>query len=348
MIKERVTVQDIADALGLSRTTVSKALNGAPNMPEKTVDRVLNKAKELNYKQFSYFNTYREEEPHFTKGGTFALFANYIPEQFHIASSIMASLEQKMREYGYSLTVYMLTPEDMNSLKLPQNFHPDKVDAILGIELFHPEYSEMICSLGKPVLFFDSFYSPERKPLNANILLMESRNSTFQMLDKILKSNHLTRVGFIGDINHCCSFHERFEGFKNALAANNLDIDSSFCITENDSQFHNPGFFYRAFSKMSQLPELFFCANDLLAWKAISALKQLNKKISRDILICGFDDTLSATPMDNTLTTVHTPSREMGIMAAAILMTQINNPDLPVSTTYLNGEIKMRSSSCYI
>ena len=83
MIKERVTVQDIADALGLSRTTVSKALNGAPNMPEKTVDRVLNKAKELNYKQFSYFNTYREEEPHFTKGGlqTTFLSSSILPHQ---------------------------------------------------------------------------------------------------------------------------------------------------------------------------------------------------------------------------------------------------------------------------
>ena len=61
MIKERVTIQDIANALGLSRTTVSKALNGAPNMPEKTVNSVLQMAKKLNYKQFITGYPRREE-----------------------------------------------------------------------------------------------------------------------------------------------------------------------------------------------------------------------------------------------------------------------------------------------
>lgn len=346
MIKERVTVQDIADALGLSRTTVSKALNGAPNMPEKTVKKVLQKAKEMNYKQFSYLTLDQKNKK--AKGGNFSLFTNYIPDQFHIASSIMAGLEQKIRESGYSLTVHMLNPEDINSLNLPRNFRLDETDAILCIELFHPEYSEMICSLGKPVLFFDTFYSPEKRPLNANILLMENKYSSFQMINNILKNNNITRIGFIGDINHCRSFHERYEGFLNALAYNNLTVDNSCCIIDNDRYFHDTGFFYHALSNMGQLPELFFCANDLLAWKTISALKQLNKEISRDILICGFDDTLSTTPMNNMLTTVHTPSRQMGITAAVILMSQINNPDLHVSTTYLNGEIKMRNSSCFI
>ena len=54
MAKDKVTIQDIADALHLSRTTVSKALNGAPNMPAKTISAVWNKAKEMNYKQFAY------------------------------------------------------------------------------------------------------------------------------------------------------------------------------------------------------------------------------------------------------------------------------------------------------
>ena len=53
MAKDKVTIQDIADALHLSRTTVSKALNGAPNMPAKTISAVWNKAKEMNYKQFA-------------------------------------------------------------------------------------------------------------------------------------------------------------------------------------------------------------------------------------------------------------------------------------------------------
>lgn len=346
MIKERVTIQDIANALGLSRTTVSKALNGAPNMPEKTVNSVLQMAKKLNYKQFSYLNL-EEYNGVPAQGGTFALFANYIPEQFHIATSIMASLEQEMRKYGYSLTVYMLNPDDVLSLKLPKNFRLDQTDAILCIELFNQKYSEMVCSLGKPVLFFDSYYAPERPPLNANILLMESRSSTFRMINTILSYRPLKHIGFIGDINHCISFHERYEGFLNALDANNVPFTESYCIKEDDSLFQDTAFLYRSLSNMEHLPELFFCANDLLAWRTLSALKQMGVKVSRDILLCGFDDTLSMNPMDSTLTTVKTPSREMGIAAARTLMNQLENPDLPSSIIYLNGEIRMRTSTFY-
>ena len=151
MAKDKVTIQDIADALHLSRTTVSKALNGAPNMPAKTISAVWNKAKEMNYKQFAYLqpqNISGNTVPP-KKGGTFALLANFIPEHFHIASAIMASLESEISSYGYSLTIHMINTGDIRSLQLPLNFKLEQVDAILGIEIFDKEYSKMLCALGK-------------------------------------------------------------------------------------------------------------------------------------------------------------------------------------------------------
>lgn len=347
MAKDRTTIQDIADALGLSRTTVSKALNGAPHMPEKTVNNVLQMAKKLNYKQFSYLNKEEANKEVFSKGGTFALFANYIPEQFHIATSIMASLEQEMRKYGYSLTVYMLNPDDIHSLRLPPNFRLDETDAVLCIELFNQKYSEMVCSLGKPVVFFDSYYAPETDPLNANIILMESRHSTFRMINSIVSKYSLKNVGFIGDIYHCVSFHERYEGFLDALKSNNIDYDPSYCVIDNDLRFHETNFLAESLEKMPRLPDLFFCANDLLAGKIITVLTRMGIHISRDLLICGFDDTLSLNPINSTLTTVRTPSWDMGILATKLLINQLADPNIPPTTAYLNGHIQMRSSTVY-
>jgi LacI family transcriptional regulator len=53
MAKEKITIQDIADALGISRNTASKALNGSNNIPEETRNKVIKKAIELKYKQFA-------------------------------------------------------------------------------------------------------------------------------------------------------------------------------------------------------------------------------------------------------------------------------------------------------
>ncbi|MFC6649412.1 LacI family DNA-binding transcriptional regulator [Paenibacillus rhizoplanae] len=55
MNKEKVTIQDIADSLGLSRNTVSKALNNNPSIPDETRSKVIRKAIDMNYKQFALF-----------------------------------------------------------------------------------------------------------------------------------------------------------------------------------------------------------------------------------------------------------------------------------------------------
>ncbi len=342
--KEKVTIQDIADELGFSRTTVSKVLNKAPNMPAKTIDAVIRKAKEMNYKQFSYLQDLDEKTPS-PKGGSFALLANFLPEHFHIASSIMASLEHEISGYGYSLTIHMLSPKDMQAMRLPQNFKLEQTDAILGIELFDEEYSRMLCELGKPVLFFDSYYNRKKEPLKANILLMESKNNTFRMLDTVLSSTGISHTGFIGDYNHCISFHERYEGYRSALSSHNLPYEECYCITQNDALFQKPDFLELQLKQMKQLPELFCCANDLLAWKTISALRLMQLEVPRDILICGFDDTLILNSLNSTLTTVTTPSKEMGIMAARILLDRVENPKLPATTIYLNSTVQIREST---
>ena len=290
MAKDRTTIQDIADALGLSRTTVSKALNGAPHMPEKTVNNVLQMAKKLNYKHFAHLGKIEENQNIVSKGGSFA---------------------------------------------------------VLCIELFDRKYSKMVCSLGKPVVFFDSYYAPENEPLNANIILMESRYSTFRMINSILSQYSLKSVGFIGDIYHCISFHERYEGFLNALRNNNIAYNPSFCVIADDPCFHETSFLTDAIRNMPELPELFFCANDLLAVKIITILRQMKINISQDLLICGFDDTLCLNPINSTLTTVRTPSCEMGILATKLLINQLTDPNIPPITAYINGHIQMRSSTIY-
>lgn len=57
MAREKVTIQDIADALGISRNTASKALNGTNGIPDETRNKVIKKAIELKYKQFAFMDT---------------------------------------------------------------------------------------------------------------------------------------------------------------------------------------------------------------------------------------------------------------------------------------------------
>lgn len=110
----RVTIQDIADELGISRNTVSKAINNTGILAEATRDKVLKKAAEMGYKQFSYVTvTDDSSKPILTlsapKGKSeIALFiANFIGAS-HFASVMLDKFQKELSELGYTLTMYRL------------------------------------------------------------------------------------------------------------------------------------------------------------------------------------------------------------------------------------------------
>ena len=346
MSKEKVTIQDIANALSLSRTTVSKALNGSSGMPEKTVRAVLQKAKEMNYKQFAYLADAQDPQAgQSEKGGNLALLAHIMPNRFHIASTLMATLEQEISKHGYSLTIHILSNEDIHSLSLPQNLKLGQVDALICLELFDEAYTRMLCGLQKPVLFSDAYCGFPHHSLHADLLLMENKYSVYHMLHSIIKTTGIHSVGFIGDPNHCLSFHERFESFKAALMDSGIPYHPQNCIMDDDSFYGDDAWLSKRLAALTTLPDMFFCANDLLAMQTSSCLSKMGVSIPEDVLLCGFDDTFSLSSMNSTLTTVRTPSADMGIIASRLLLNRIADPDLPATFTYLRTEVQFRQST---
>ena len=136
----RVTIQDIADALGISRNTVSKAINNTGVLAEATREKILLKAVEMGYKQFSYIsmdgarpslssevNTAVPQET----GGIISLFTGSALTNSHFASTMLDKVHRELSQAGYSLTMYLVTPEEMAGRRLPAAFSPEKTAGIM-------------------------------------------------------------------------------------------------------------------------------------------------------------------------------------------------------------------------
>ena len=104
-MKKRITVQDIADELGLSRNTVSKAINGTGNVSAETRNLIFQKAAELGYKQFSLIQS-SEPEPKPLANREIALFTRSVPGTQHLSSTLLDSFQKKISTLGYRLTIY--------------------------------------------------------------------------------------------------------------------------------------------------------------------------------------------------------------------------------------------------
>lgn len=342
-MKTKVTIQDIADALALSRITVSKVLNNSPNVSAETRALVLKKAQEMNYKH----TIQADASGHGTSAlqpKSFAFVMHTAPDAFHIGSEIITRLEQEIRSKGYSLTLHIITKADIASLTLPPNLNANHSEAIVCLEMFHPEYSRLICSIGLPVLFIDAgadFYSLN---LPCSLLLMENRYSVYQMLTSICRKHQVASMGFVGDINHCLSFRERYESF--VLAAHDCNADTHpYNIIDEDRFYDRPEWMLAQLRQKPKLPRLFFCANDVLAQLLIQCLTELGLQVPRDVLVCGFDGIPTLNPIMNSLTTVRIPCGKLGVHAARLLFQKIRNPDDIGDTTYLNTEVCFRDTA---
>ena len=170
MPSRRITMQDIADACGLSRNTVSKVFNGRGSVPRTTRDLVLQKARELGY------GTPVDEVQELpVPAGNIALLTQSMPSSLHFGSAFKSAFTDQISRAGYTLKMYEISPEELKARRLPPHFVPEQTAGIVGIELFDKDYINMICHLGIPVVMADG-------PEDAGITLMECDYVTMENL----------------------------------------------------------------------------------------------------------------------------------------------------------------------
>lgn len=347
MENKRITLQDIADKLNISRNTVSKAFNNTGIISEKTKNKVLQTAIEMGYRQFSPIqNNFSSKE--YLENKEIALFTNNIPTGSHFGSNFLSGFEKKMSAYGIKISIYLIRDSEIKNLSLPNSFNPDLVDGILCIEMFNKAYSNLICSLNLPTLFIDCSPMKDNSDLNADIMMMENFSSSYNLTKRLL-NNNISNIGFIGDNTHCQSFYERWQGYITALLDNKINFTLDNSILENDKNpYGTSSWLIEKLKKLPSFPQAFICANDFIAISLINALKELNYSIPNDIMVCGFDDCMESKIIEPKLTTVSIPSFEMGESAAKILLNRIKNNTSPFSITYFKTSIIYRDSTNFI
>lgn len=265
----RVTIQDIADALGVSRNTVSKAINNTGILADSTREKILQKAIEMGYKQFSYVTlanpaaasaktgltlssgtagnaaaaissapngtqSFAVPEPPGKAGGMIALFTTKPLGNSHFASTMIDKFQREISCLGYNLTMHRVSQSNLEQMTLPNAFNKEMTDGIICFEMFHPAYSDMVCELGLPVLFVDSPASICNSTLKADRLLMDNRSNIYAFVNEMV-SRGKKRIGFIGEYLHCMSFFERYMAYREALSMLGIPCQEEFCIIGNNS-----------------------------------------------------------------------------------------------------------------
>lgn len=350
MNKKRVTLQDIANELGISRNTVSKAMNNTGSISDETKKKIFQAATEMGYKQFALFpqppvNSQNPSSLTTNSSNEIALFTHSLLGSSHFGSKLLDAFQQQIGEHGYKLSVYMIRDFELEQLVYPANFNQSHTAGILCLELFSEEYSRFLCKQSIPLLFVDTVVNHIDLNLAADLLYMENKTSTYTMLKSIIDHGY-RNISFVGDCYHCQSFYERWSAYCQIMADHNIPVRNENCILDNDSYpYHDITWLSNRIQSLPSLPDTFFCANDFLAISTLKALRTLNITIPTDTMVCGFDNSPESTIIDPPLTTVKIPSSSMGYTAAEILLARIAHPEMPYRITYVQTDVIYRSST---
>ena len=322
----KVTIQDIANELQLSRNTVSKAINNTGVLADATREKILRKAAEMGYKQFAYLPLFQEDAA--KTAGPFILPSD-------------------KREIAMLTTRFLnnshFSPIEMKEKKLPSSLNIQHTAGIICFEVFDYDYAQMLCDLDVPLLFVDTPVMDMRPPLKADRLYMENRieiqNAVAHMVQHGKK-----RISFAGDKNHCQSFFERYMAYKDAVEHFGLTEGLSTCAMPSGQQNY-PVSLYETIRRFKTMPDAFVCANDFVAMDLVKALNELGYSVPDDIWVCGFDDSQEASYFVPRLTSIHIHGQIMGYTAANLLMTRIEEPSLNYRTVYTETNLILREST---
>jgi LacI family transcriptional regulator len=313
----RPTIADLARSLGLSKATVSRALNGKPDVDRVTRQRVFAGATELGYVASSTARA-------LTNGRSNCLGLLVPSLAWPWILEVLRGVADTVERSVYSLMLYTTARGPDSERAFVSQVIPS--GGIDGLILVVPDgmlpYVGRLAERGLPVVVIDDRGHHPEFPAVATTNRYGGRSAT-----QHLASMGRRRIAMInGPLEYGCN-RERFEGYRQALAE--VDIAFEPGLVEVGDFTEEGGALAAAHLLASgRTFDAVFAANDLMAVGALRALREAGRRVPHDVAVVGFDDIPAASQTHPPLTTVHQPLYEMGRAATDMVIAAIRGDAL--------------------
>lgn len=343
---KKITIQDVAKELNLSRNTVAKALNNSETVAYETRYVVIKKAYEIGYSKLSQavLNEYKIKD-RMEKVKTVVVFARRELSTFW--NRIIMGISDELNKNNCRLQLNFISEEDEENLVPPLDMESD-MSGIIVLNVFRKSYLELIIKKDVPIVFLDGPSNIYEITGLGDVILFEGFNSTRIITNHLIEQG-LKEIGFIGDISYCRTIRDRYDGFLDAMSNHNIKLHEQFIITKHvEHKYYRQEEVSNELEQLDHLPEAFVCANDDIAKDVMLWLKKKGIKVPKEVAVTGFDDKEEVGLLSPSLTTVHIGNQRMGRRLVQRLIWRIENMNLPKEILMINTEVILRESSVTI
>ena len=334
---EKVTMKDIADALNISRVTVSKAFNNQAGVSDALRETIFDKARELGYTKLPYQAQTGSQAPAAQEERTVALVVSR-PESSFFWTGIIHRMAQELSEYNINL-MYVYVPSTFTrDFVLPSVLFGSTLSGIAVVNVYDPVILGMVNDLPLPKVFLDTIPTLTDRKLNGDLLLIEGYRTEAEINESLILDGH-KEIGFIGDINYAQTNKERYLGYRESMDRYKLPIRPEYCCIDSMGVFSYEKEIYAYLDGLSQWPTSFVCVSDYVAHFVQQYLSDHQQKLPHPVVLTGFDSTDEYTNVSGRITTANVPTGLLGKRMALQLLFRTNHPDAPDELTFIKPSI---------
>ncbi|WP_261131486.1 substrate-binding domain-containing protein [Bacillus sp. Marseille-Q3570] len=334
---KRVTMQDIADQLKISKNSVSQALSGKPGVSEETRKQVYQTADELGYRYTPKTPATSENQ---AESGKIALIASDLA--FSLTSffgEIYLSVEREVHKHNKTLLIQSVSQQASDDLILPSFIEDKSVDGVLVLSHISNDYINKVIATGIPTVLIDHHHPT----IQADAILTNNRFGAYTAVQHLIELGHKD-IAFVGNIDFSPSYQERLEGYQLALKDYGIKQKEEFIFSdaEEDDQIIN-----NYIAHLSEQPTAWFCVNDGLGYLVNSGLKLKDIQVPEQASVVSFDDGQLSRLSTPRITTMGIDLPLFGKKALERLFWRMGNAEEPHEETLLPANLIKRESTSY-
>ena len=334
MKQRRTSLKDLADKLGVSIATVSRALRNSHEVGEEMTQKVKQLAKELNYRPNPFAQSLRKEAPRVIG----VIVPNLVT---HYYAAVLDGIEDYASKLGYSVISSNSHEDHEREAQALDNFlnmHVEGIIACLAQDTTDYSHFEQLHEMGVPLVFFARCCLEDMFSQVVGNGDVAAQEATQHMIETGSR-----RVAFIGGPNHLDMVRRRKHGYLEALRENRIPIDRDLVVCDK-IDFDVARNATLRLLEGENPPDAILAFNDIITYATFDAIKSKGLRIPEDVAIIGFTDGDTAAFVTPRLSAIMDQAHVQGTKACQLLMKSING-DEKIYKEVVPMILKIRESS---
>ncbi len=333
-----VKLADIAERVGVSIVTVSKALSGQKGVSETMRARIQAIADEMGYKQPGAYRREMEEARKMRGYNLGVLIADYYLGKYEsFYSQMYQQFATRAGSKGCFCLLELVSMEQEAELRIPMMLTENRVDGIVVIGRLSEDYLEKISDSGIPMVGVD-FYTQDDK---LDSIISDSYFGGYRMTNYLFEKGH-TQIAYVGTIGATTSITDRYMGYLKSLNEHGIEPRADWVIDDrspldrilDEKNIRLP----------DQMPTAFMCNSDQTAGMLINILERAGYKVPRDISVAAYDNFLPPGICDVRITSYDVDMKEMAKRAVSMITHKIAGENYKQGTYIVGGHIVEKES----